>query len=245
MLACCCFSRYLRLAALASECPLTRRRQMLDIGLGTGYLSSSAGAKQKRQDAKAIEELISDQVEHDPIKHLRILEYMASKFRTNHPTVEPAQQTLLALQVLEGVKDLLKTLKVMFKGRYPNAVRQDLQAVLSVVASTCTNLKGLAELLDTDYENLLRYKRRYHDFAEGNGQIPPVCLHDSRGKTRKDTTPADWVKHGKSFWLPPYTRPGVHTCHARALWVGAGGAVKSQGNRCNARGRESTDGAWS
>ena len=29
---------------------------MLDIGLGTGYLSSSAGAKQKRQDAKAIEE---------------------------------------------------------------------------------------------------------------------------------------------------------------------------------------------
>ena len=51
---------------------------MLDIGLGTGYLSSSAGAKQKRQDAKAIEELISDQVEHDPIKHLRILEYMAS-----------------------------------------------------------------------------------------------------------------------------------------------------------------------
>ena len=111
MLACCCFSRYLRLAALASECPLTRRRQMLDIGLGTGYLSSSAGAKQKRQDAKAIEELISDQVEHDPIKHLRILEYMASKFRTNHPTVEPAQQTLLALQVLEGVKDFLKTLK--------------------------------------------------------------------------------------------------------------------------------------
>ena len=54
---------------------------MLDIGLGTGYLSSSAGAKQKRQDAKAIEELISDQVEHDPIKHLEILEYMASKFR--------------------------------------------------------------------------------------------------------------------------------------------------------------------
>ena len=82
---------------------------MLDIGLGTGYLSSSAGAKQKRQDAKAIEELISDQVEHDPIKHLKNLEYMASKFRTNHPTVEPAQQTLLALQVLEGVKDLLKT----------------------------------------------------------------------------------------------------------------------------------------
>ena len=111
MLACCCFSRYSRLAALASECPLTRRRQMLDIGLGTGYLSSSAGAKQKRQDAKAIEELISDQVEHDPIKHLEILEYMASKFRTNHPTVEPAQQTLLALQVLEGVKDFLKTLK--------------------------------------------------------------------------------------------------------------------------------------
>jgi hypothetical protein len=35
-------------------------------------LSSSARAKQKRQDSKAVEELISEQVEHDPIidKHL-------------------------------------------------------------------------------------------------------------------------------------------------------------------------------
>jgi hypothetical protein len=122
----------LRLAALASECPLTRRRQLLVIGLGTSYLSSSAGAKQKRQDAKAIEELISDQVENDPIKHLEILEYMASKFWTNHPTVEPAQQTLLALQVLEGVKDFLKTpnaIGVCLSSSFNDVVIIDINAI--------------------------------------------------------------------------------------------------------------------
>ena len=71
--------------------------------------------------------------------HLELLEYMTDTFRTNHPTVSPDQQKLLALQVLAGVQQFIKDLKTMFKGRYPNATRQNLQAVLAVAASKCTD----------------------------------------------------------------------------------------------------------
>ena len=124
--------------------------------MGTGYSSSSAGDKRKRQDAKDMEEEINELVDGDAVMHLELLEYMTDKFRTNHPTVSPDQQKLLALQVLAGVQQFIKDLKTMFKGRYPNAIRQDLQAVLAVAASKCTDVKGLAELLGTNYQKLLR-----------------------------------------------------------------------------------------
>ena len=110
--------------------------------MGTGYSSSSAGDKpdkRKRQDAKQMEEQINELVDGDAVMHLELLEYMTDTFRTNHPTVSPDQQKLLALQVLAGVQQFIKDLKTMFKGRYPNAIRQDLQAVLAVAASKCTD----------------------------------------------------------------------------------------------------------
>jgi hypothetical protein len=103
-----------------------------------------------------MEEQINELVDGDAVMHLELLEYMTDKFRTNHPTVSPDQQKLLALQVLAGVQQFIKDLKTMFKGRYPNAIRQDLQAVLAVAASKCTDVKGLAELLGTNYQKLLR-----------------------------------------------------------------------------------------
>ena len=103
-----------------------------------------------------MEEQINELVDGDAIMHLELLEYMTDKFRTNHPTVSPDQQKLLALQVLAGVQQFIKDLKTMFKGRYPNAIRQDPQAVLAVAASKCTDVKGLAELLGTNYQKLLR-----------------------------------------------------------------------------------------
>jgi hypothetical protein len=166
--------------------------------VGTGYSSSSAGDKpdkRKRQDAKQMEEQINELVDGDAIMHLELLEYMTDKFRTNHPTVSPDQQKLLALQVLAGVQQFVKDLKTMFKGRYPNAIRQDLQAVLAVAASKCTDVKGLAELLGTNYQKLLRQKKLYSDFVDGNGSAPPMCLHDIRGVALRS---AGWrVAHGR------------------------------------------------
>ena len=83
-------------AALACECPQTRRKQLRETGLGIGYGESSTGHKQRRADAKAMEEQIDEQVDHDAVKHLELLEYMLSKYKTDHPTVLPRQQTNLA-----------------------------------------------------------------------------------------------------------------------------------------------------
>ena len=47
-----------------------------------------------------MEEQINELVDGDAVMHLELLEYMTDKFRTNHPTVSPDQQKLLALQVL-------------------------------------------------------------------------------------------------------------------------------------------------
>ena len=83
-------------AALACECPQTRLKQLRETGLGIGYGESSTGHKQRRADAKAMEEQIDEQVDHDAVKHLELLEYMLSKYKTDHPTVLPRQQTNLA-----------------------------------------------------------------------------------------------------------------------------------------------------
>ena len=94
---------------------------MRETGLGIGYGESSTGHKQRRADAKAMEEHMEEQVDHDAVKHLELLEYMLAKYKTNHPTVLPTQQTNLALTVLSGFQDFITTLKGRFKGRYPNA----------------------------------------------------------------------------------------------------------------------------
>ena len=135
---------------------------MRETGLGIGYGESSTGHKQRRADAKAMEEQIDEQVDHDAVKHLELLEYMLSKYKTDHPTILPLQQTNLALTVLSGFQDFIATLKERFKGRYPNVVRQDLQAVLSVAASkcNCNELQELATLLGTSYEKLKVRKAR-------------------------------------------------------------------------------------
>ena len=155
-------------AALACECPQTRRKKLRETGLGIGYGERSTGDKQRRADAKAMEEQIDEQVDHDAVKHLELLEYMLSKYKTDHPTILPLQQTNLALTVLSGFQDFIATLKERFKGRYPNVVRQDLQAVLSVAASKCdcNELQELATLLGTSYEKLKVRKKMYHDFVD-------------------------------------------------------------------------------
>ena len=76
-------------AALACECPQTRRKQLRETGLGIGDGESSTGHKQRRADAKAMEEQMEEQVDHDAVKHLELLEYMLSKYKTDHPTVLP------------------------------------------------------------------------------------------------------------------------------------------------------------
>ena len=49
-------------AALACECPQTRRKKLRETGLGIGYGESSTGHKQRRADAKAMEEQIDEQL---------------------------------------------------------------------------------------------------------------------------------------------------------------------------------------
>ena len=57
-------------AALACECPQTRLKQLRETGLGIGYGESSTGHKQRRADAKAMEEQMGELVDHDAVKHL-------------------------------------------------------------------------------------------------------------------------------------------------------------------------------
>ena len=91
-------------AALASECPQTRARQLTEINFGSadvgaGYGSTSAGQKQKRADSAEMTEQIKEQVGNDSVKHLELLEHMASKFKTNNPEVEPDKHVTAALEV--------------------------------------------------------------------------------------------------------------------------------------------------
>ena len=86
--------------ALASECPATRRTQLLALNFGTGYAASSAGQKSKRADGEAIADHISDIVDGDAVKHLEVLEFMVSKFKTNNPSVVPDKHVLLGLEVM-------------------------------------------------------------------------------------------------------------------------------------------------
>jgi hypothetical protein len=126
-----------------------------------GTEGQSAGARHRRQ-----EEECTELVDGDAIMHLELLEYMTDKFRTNHPTVSPDQQKLLALQVLAGVQQFIKDLKTMFKGKYPNAIRQDPQAVLAVAASKCTDVKGVAELLGTNYQKQRNEQRSRREITD-------------------------------------------------------------------------------
>jgi len=92
------------LGALASECPQTRAKQLTEINFGSadvgvGYKSTSAGQKQKRADSAEISEQIKEQVGNDSVKHLELLEHMASKFKTNNPEVETDKHVTAALEV--------------------------------------------------------------------------------------------------------------------------------------------------
>jgi hypothetical protein len=91
-------------AALASECPQTRARQLTEINFGSadvgvGYGSTSAGQKQKRADSAEISEQITEHVGNDSVKHLELLEHMASTFKTNNPEVEPDKHVAAVLEV--------------------------------------------------------------------------------------------------------------------------------------------------
>jgi hypothetical protein len=110
--------------------------------------------------------------------------------------------------VLDGIAAYSTELRGRYKGRYPNAVRQDLQALLSVVASKCKDLKALAAHVGADYEMLLLRRKVYDDFVAAKGLHPPQCLHDLRSKERSDKTPIEWIEFAKLYFLPPYTRPG-------------------------------------
>ena len=61
---------------------------------------SSAGQKSKRADGEAIADHISDVVDGDAVKHLEVLEFMVSKFKTNNPSVVPDKHVLLGLEVM-------------------------------------------------------------------------------------------------------------------------------------------------
>ena len=92
------------LGALASECPQTRAKQLTEINFGSadvgvGYKSTSAGQKQKRADSAEMSEQIKEQVGNDSVKHLELLEHMASKFKTNNPEVETDKHVTAALEV--------------------------------------------------------------------------------------------------------------------------------------------------
>jgi len=92
------------LGALASECPQTRAKQLTEINFGSadvgvGYGSTSAGQKQKRADSAEMSEQIKEQVGNDSVKHLELLEHMASKFKTNNPEVETDKHVTAALEV--------------------------------------------------------------------------------------------------------------------------------------------------
>ena len=94
-------------AALASECPQTRARQLTEINFGSadvgvGYGSTSAGQKQKRADSAEISEQITEHVGNDSVKHLELLEHMASKFKTNNPDVEPDKHVAAAVEMGGG-----------------------------------------------------------------------------------------------------------------------------------------------
>ena len=112
------------------------------------------------------------------------------------------------LEALDGVVHFVSHLKGLFKGRYKNACRQDYQAVLSVISSKCTDIKGLAALLDAPYETLLNRKKAYIAFAQQDGDSPPDCLHDLRSKERSDKLPVEWVVFAKTYFRPPFTREG-------------------------------------
>ena len=71
-------------AALACECPQTRRKQLRETGLGIGYGESSTGHKQRRADAKAMEEQMEEQVDHDAVKHLELLVEFCGCSDTRH-----------------------------------------------------------------------------------------------------------------------------------------------------------------
>ena len=51
--------------------------------------------KQKRADSAEMSEQIKEQVGNDSVKHLELLQHMASKFKTNNPEVETNKHALL------------------------------------------------------------------------------------------------------------------------------------------------------
>jgi hypothetical protein len=113
---------------------------------------------------------------------------------------------LYLLQVVDGVIHFVSHLKGLFKGRYADVNRQDYQAVLSIIASKCTDIKGLAQLVNAPYEMLLKRKKAYLEFADKDH--PSVCLHDLRSKERSDKLCPEWVAFSKTYFLPPWTRLG-------------------------------------
>ena len=64
--------------------------------------STSAGQKQKRADSAEISEQITEHVGNDSVKHLELLEHVASKFKTNNPDVEPDKHVAAAVEMGGG-----------------------------------------------------------------------------------------------------------------------------------------------
>jgi hypothetical protein len=76
------------------------------INFGTGFAASSAGRKSKRVDGEAIADHITDVVGGDAVilssKHLEVLEFMVSKFKSHSPSVALDKHVLLGLEVIQS-----------------------------------------------------------------------------------------------------------------------------------------------
>ena len=196
-------------AVLFEENPAARVEKARGCDVGEGYdLDSQAGKKMKRRDAAAVSKTLDKVTKGDALKRVQLTDHLHKKAcgakRVASTTAEDAEINV-ALEILEGHRKLNRHLNKTHQGRYPNNVRQDYQTANAVAVSCCSNIPLLAKLIGTNTRFLKGMKTYFDDYMKGTSR---TCLHDNRGAERDDTLDERWVAHGKSYWLPPHTRPG-------------------------------------
>jgi hypothetical protein len=69
------------------------------MDFGTGYVTSSAGQKERSRDAQVMQEMIAEHSDHDAVKQLQVLEYMTAQLRSTHKGITTDQQVVMGQQV--------------------------------------------------------------------------------------------------------------------------------------------------
>lgn len=199
------------------EMQLPTRKSHFDVqaDIAQGY-SKSELQRTFRSHVERIEHFIESLVD-DPIKQLQLADAVSRRFggvKSSLPIEDEA-----STYVLESLRNFEATLRMRYKGRYPNEIRAAHQAVSSAITSKVprNKLSVVAQATGFCVDALADGRRRWALWFDGTEQH----MIEFRGQVRSDRMDEAWIDFAVTVWETetrpdPATKCSIRNPHNRS-----------------------------